>query len=241
MSDIANALRDPLWQFVGVIVAIVSIAIVIFFSIRQRNRKALSFKIISSTPVLSVSEGVQGKLRILYEDKEVQEVQLVVISMTNSGNLPIIENDYSQPIEVSFGDGKLLTVELMEVTPKDLDVVATIKNEKVVLNKALLNQGDSFIIRALIADFKNIINVKGRIVGVKEIAKQVEPRNLRNAALGVGIMYFGLFSAAITTSTFHNGLLSGLSIVIIVAGTFVTLWYMGRQFLLRMKVGKKKK
>jgi len=147
MSDIANALRDPLWQFVGVIVAIVSIAIVIFFSIRQRNRKALSFKIVSSTPVLSVSEGVQGKLRILYEDKEVQEVQLVVISMTNTGNLPIIENDYSQPIEVSFGDGKLLTVELMETTPKDLGVVATIENEKVVFNKVLLNQGDSFIIR----------------------------------------------------------------------------------------------
>jgi len=52
--------------------------------------------------------------------------------------------------------------------------------------------------------------------------------------------YIG-FVASISANSFHNALLVGLSIVIIVAGTFVTFWYMGRQFLLRIKVVKKKK
>lgn len=241
MSDIANILRDPLWQFIGVIIAIVSIAIAIFFSLRQRNRKAVSYRILSSTPVLRVSEGVEGKMKMLYENQEVQNVQLLVINLANTGNVPIVESDYSLPVQVSFGNGRILTVEIMERTPKELDVNPIIEENTIVINKALLNQGDSFSFRTLVADFQEIIKLTGRIAGVKEITKQVDPPYGRNAVIGMVMLYAGFVGYSTFLTIIQNDLLSTLFIIITVIGAIIMAWFTVRQFLYLRKTRKKRK
>lgn len=241
MSEIADLLRDPLWQFIGVIIAIVSVSTAIFLSLRQRNRKAISYRIISSTPVLSVSEGVEGKLKILYENQEVKEVQLVVISVTNTGNVPIVENDYAQPLEVSFGMGKLLTVEIMEKTPKELDITPLVSGGKVVINKALLNQGDSFVFRALVAGFKDTINVNARIVGIKAITKQVEPAYTRNSFIGMMVLYAGFVGIIVNNNSLKDTTLLAFSYLVIVLGLVIVCWNAIRQVMYKKRTNKKKK
>lgn len=241
MSDIANALRDPLWQFAGVIIAIVTVAVLIFLSIHERNRKSIEYNMISSTPVLSISEGVEGKLKILFDEREVNQVQLIVIGVTNTGNVPITEDDYSHPIAISFGKGKLLTVELMEKDPDDLDVLPVNQNDMVVINKVLLNQGDSFTLRALVAQFEDVVEVKGRIAGVQKIEQHVEPRNLRKTSIGIVIAYAGLFGDLASENTLKNALLSVFFIIIMGIGLFISLWYMAREFLIKWKIGKRRK
>lgn len=47
-------LRDPVWQFIGAIFALAAIVIVVIIYWMQRQRKSLSYEIISCTPLLSV-------------------------------------------------------------------------------------------------------------------------------------------------------------------------------------------
>ena len=168
-------LRDPIWQFIAVILALAAILISIFLYQKQRRRKALSYEIISRTPLLSMEEEVKGKLQILFDKKPVQQVHLIVVRIVNSGNLPILSPDYERPIGFSFGEkGKILTTEVVETYPSSLRASVRIEGEKVVLDSALLNQGDSIKLKILVSQFDGQIAVDGRIVGVKDIQESSE-------------------------------------------------------------------
>ncbi len=169
-------LRDPLWQFIAVILTSLTILISYFLYRKQRQRKALSYEILSLTPLLSMNEEVKGKLEIRFSGEPVQQVHLVQIKITNSGNVPIVATDYERQVNLSFGEkAKILTVEVVETTPKSLQVAVqkTIEGskEKALLPPILMNQGDSFTFKMLVSSFAKPITIDGRIVGVKEIAK----------------------------------------------------------------------
>jgi len=44
-----EALRDPIWQFIGAVLAFAAIVISILLYFMQRRRKALSYEIVSRT------------------------------------------------------------------------------------------------------------------------------------------------------------------------------------------------
>ena len=98
-------LRDPLWQFVGAIFGLVAIGIAILIFWLQRTRKSLGYEVISNTSLLTIKEELEGKLQILYEKESVNNVQLIVIKLINTGNLPIASNDYELPLRLIFNIG----------------------------------------------------------------------------------------------------------------------------------------
>lgn len=169
-------LRDPLWQFVAVVLTSLTILVSYFLYRKQRQRKALSYEILSLTPILSMNEEVKGKLEIRFSGEPVQQVHLILIKITNSGNVPIVATDYERQVNLSFGEkAKILTVDIVETTPESLQVAVqkTIEGskEKALLPPILMNQGDSFTFKLLVSSFAKPITIDGRIVGVKEIAK----------------------------------------------------------------------
>lgn len=172
MMDI---LRDPVWQFIGVILAVVAIIISIALYRRQRRHKALSYEIISRIPLLGMEEEIKGNLQILFNGKPVQQVHLIVVKIINSGNMPIVFTDYERPISLSFGEkAQILTAEVAETNPDSLRAAAEIEGKKVVLTPILLNQEDSITLKMLVNEFSEQITVNGRVVGVKDICESVE-------------------------------------------------------------------
>ena len=183
-------IRDPLWQFVTVvIIAIIAIIVTIILYLIQRRRKSLSWEIISNTPLLSIDEEIRGNLQVLFAGKPVQDVQLIILKIINSGNVPIKSTDYERPINLKLGENALiLTAKVTEKNPSGLETPITNEGTRVVLEPTLMNEGDSFTIKMLVNQFDDQITVDGRIVGVKDIQKTTSSK----VQFTLNFDYFGL-------------------------------------------------
>ena len=174
-------IRDPMWQFVGVILVII-IPLVLYLV--QRRRKALSWEIISNTPLLSIDEAIRGNIQVLFDGKPVQDAQLIIVEIINSGNVAIKSIDYERPINLDFGENaRILTAEVTETTPDNLDVSINIEGTKVLLNPTLMNGKDSITIKTIVSQFNDQITVEGRIVGVKEVQKSTKRNKIQDIRL----------------------------------------------------------
>lgn len=209
-----------MWSFIAVLVAIVAIFTSIVLYGKQRRRKALSYQIITQTPLLTVKEEIGKDVQILYKEKLVQQVHLIEVKIINSGNIPIEEDHYERPIGLNFGEeAQILTAEVVETNPDSLHASIDVQGGKVVLVPTLLNQGDSVKIKTLISKFGNQIAVDGRIIGVKNIREVTEGlvKFYMTAILGMGLTFIGLAGYLIIAPSqpfFHesNWFFSGLFI-----------------------------
>lgn len=164
-------LRDPVWQFVAVILGFTGIVTAVVLYVMQRRRKNLSYEIISRTPLLSAREELAGRFQILFEGKRVKEVQMVVVRITNSGNVPITTTDYERPVSLDLGDkAEVLGADVTDTKPDGLEVSIGVKERRrVVLNPSLLNPNDSITLKLLVSAYQGSLTVSGRIVGVRQI------------------------------------------------------------------------
>jgi hypothetical protein len=162
-------LRDPLWQFIGAVIGGIGLVVAIV-SFLQRKRKRLSYEIVSSSSLLSLDRQIKGKVKILYDGIEVEKVHLIVIRVYNSGNTPIKSGDYERPIKFSFGpSARILSFEVTETEPDNLDVGVTPDENSVSVDPLLLNSKDSILLTALVSEFDGLVNSDARIVGIKSI------------------------------------------------------------------------
>lgn len=182
-------IRDPLWQFVGAILGILAIIVTIILFFIQRRKKSLTYEIISRTSVLSASDEVSGKLQILYQGEAVRKVNLLVLKLANTGNVPITTLDYEREVSFIFTDcEKILSAELSEVQPTNLAAEIVTKEKSVSLKPILLNPGDSIILKLLISGFDNKIEIDGRVVGVKSISKRTDSNSWSFLLMLAGII-----------------------------------------------------
>lgn len=138
-------LHDPVWQFIGVVVALVGtlvaliaivnplaativfiialIALILLYP-KLRPNKTIFFRVISDTTVLSIKEKEEAKeVHIQYKGEEVKEdIQLVLVRLWNASSYPILPEDYkAHQIKMSFGkEAKVLSVQVSEANPSTI-------------------------------------------------------------------------------------------------------------------------
>lgn len=170
-------IRDPLWQFVGAILALVAIALSILLPLIQRRSKRLSYEVISKTALLNIDKEITGRVEILLDGKPIKDVSLAVVKIINSGTVPIPANDYERPICLRFGNNaRILSYEIIDRIPESLQPKIYMKDENeanVTLEPVLMNGGDSVSLKVLISEIEENIEVDGRIIGVREIDKVI--------------------------------------------------------------------
>lgn len=217
-------LRDPLWQFIGALVAVVAIIISVIFYFSQKRRKQLSYEVISLNSILSHSEELEGKLKILFEGEQVNQVHLIVIQLTNTGNIPIISKDYEREISIKFlEDSRILSAQISDTFPSNLGATLSYNLENIKLQPVLLNRGDSITIKTLVSQFAKGIVFDGRIVGIQSIEKMKD-----TSSVSYFLMIFGFCLIVISiilisfvpdnpTETSRN-LFAGISLFLLIFG-----------------------
>ena len=191
----SGLLRDPLWQFIGVILALLAIGVSILIYLLQRNRKSLGYEIISNTPLLTMKEELEGKLQILYEGTSIRNAQLIVIKIINSGNVPIAASDYERPLQFVFDTGaKILSAEVTEKVPDNLLATITSRDNAIVLEPTLLNGKDSITVKALVSDYQKKPKADARIIGVKSVRPitDVQAGSLLIMLVGLALLVIGM-------------------------------------------------
>lgn len=236
-------LRDPVWGFFGVIVALLIGAAAISLTLWLRNRKALTYDVISDVPIVTLrpgeTNGIAEDIEIRYKGTTVRDVRLIVVRIWNSGNVPIVPNDYVEPLSLTFR-GQLLASDVIDSTPPQLrrDLFAGggvgPDTATVAFKQVLLNAGDSVSVQAVLTRFKGDVMLEGRIVGVSSIRRWKPPLGTRVSlvsATGVSIVFAvvltALFDVAVRgTVSQVVGVVSGATAVV---AAVVALYYTNRQ------------
>ena len=156
---------------IGNIVAIIAVLVSLILFILSTKSKGFSYYIESANSVVRVEENVSDKVEVLYEGSKVENVNLIVVTIRNSGNLSIEKEDFTRPVLFGFGwDAKVLSVSVVETEPPSFDPSFLLNDNTVELVPILLNGGDNFIVNFLVSDWDpDAFEVHGRIVGVKDI------------------------------------------------------------------------
>jgi hypothetical protein len=179
-------LRDPIWQFAGVILGLISIVVSIILYYFARARKNLSYEILAATSLLKVSETARGigKLEVTLDDKNINGLYNYLIRFSNRGNLPIEMKDFSVSLTIAFKEpGKIIDCQIIDARNKDLKGVLNKSVEFIrpnndgekfgaVLKPVLINPKDWFTVQ-IVAEHQTLseILIIGRISGVEEITR----------------------------------------------------------------------
>lgn len=166
----------------GVAIGVVAIVVTIVLYFISRQKKRLGYRVLSQTPLVTVGDELQGQIRILYNGQDVQNVNLALISLTNSGNVAITRADFDAPLEIEFGArSRLLSAEIIEMRPDNLDAQLTLHDHSLALEPLLMNKGDSVRVKALVnKSGDDAISINTRLVGgrVEELPEQLSSRTM---------------------------------------------------------------
>ena len=190
-------LRDPIWQFVGAIFALIAIAVTGLVFKLQKKIKRISYSIELDTRMFSVREELEGKLKITYQKKRVKNIRLLELKFINSGNLPVATSDYERPITVGFGtSANILSAEISETEPNNLGVTIATELNSFTLSPTLLNPKDSIKIKLLLNNYSGSFNIDTRIIGVSTIkpVDEVTVVGTLISLIGLSISLLGVIS-----------------------------------------------
>ncbi len=162
--------------------ALLSIAAAVIRIMSERRRKALTCDVVS-TSVVNVHEELAGRLLVIFDDRVVTDIGLVIITMTNSGSQTIVKEDFHEPLTFSFaGSSRIISAEVRRTFPPDLPAVIKIENvdgdmrgaPAVIISPLLLNSGDSVTLRVLVTDFSKVkLGLRYHIRDIPHIAERI--------------------------------------------------------------------
>jgi hypothetical protein len=171
VASFTSVLSHPAWTAAATLLAAIAIGLTIVLYRRGKARKAVTC-VLSSTSLVSVRSEARGKIEIVYEGHPVGGVHLVSFSLANSGNVPVVRDDFERALIVELGPGATPledTIEVKEKRPSDLHPNVYADGSRLILDPLLLNPGDSFSIAALVRDFTGPLTIDGRIAGVSKL------------------------------------------------------------------------
>jgi hypothetical protein len=227
MTDI---FRDPIWQFVGVLLALFAIAMTFWIYWLQRQTKELAFGLVSSRRLLAIADEMSPRVTVQLDGKLVSNLHLLVYAIKNSGHKAIATSDFVRAPFIAFSDGQIVSVEVASQCPENMRAELTLFSTKVELSPLLLNPGDQLLIQVLLSSSKPSATFDARIVDVSaHVALNYEPRIPRFFDSGLPMaMYFmaGIGGGALVVAESREMpyVYFGLAIFIPIFGFFNRLW-----------------
>jgi hypothetical protein len=164
-------LKDPVWQFIGVLVAIIALIATVIIYLIDRPVRRLQVQILSNSPLISVNTDISSQIQILYKDKPVQTLSLILLRFENVGNEPIKEADYSEPIRILLSpNSEVGEVTIQETRPAGIDLdPRVITANQIEIAKVLLNPSDQAVVKVLALNNDGTLDVEARIAGISNV------------------------------------------------------------------------
>lgn len=181
-------LRDPIWQFIGAMIALAGLLFTAIIILLQNHRKSISCSVISISRLYPSQQDSSKTLQVLSEGKNAQDPHIVLLRIMNSGNVPILPDDYERPILLRFSSkAELLSAEVVEAVPTNLSVKPEVKEKTIELPRILMNKRDGFTLKILVDRFDDSIDVASRIAGITHISLRHEGKKEFIIVGGTGV------------------------------------------------------
>ncbi|MCC7451521.1 MAG: hypothetical protein IT324_29195 [Anaerolineae bacterium] len=157
------------WQFaqtaVGMAALLATAALLFFFLIGNRTRKALSCHVFAVAPL----PGLSDSLQLVFHGESITSGYLVLVRVSNVGNTLISAADYELPISLKFADNThILSAAITDTTPEGSATSLRIEGTTVTLTQPPLERGESLGIALLVDNYQQPVQVDWRIAGTKD-------------------------------------------------------------------------
>lgn len=165
-------LRDPAWQFVGVLLGLAAVAVSIWVYFAQKPKKRLLVENIARIPLARVGPNHIPGLDITFNGQPVENASITLVRITNTGNAPLPASDFEEALALEYvAESQVLHAEISSTSPPGIPVSVKPLNNEVIFSRNLLNPGDSYQCRVLVQNSSGKFRAKGRIAGVNEIQR----------------------------------------------------------------------
>lgn len=244
--------HDPFVQFI-VYAALTGLAIIVaillplWIYFRQKNKKEISYTLVSNAPIVRIRPSVADRIKIILDGEEIKEAQLVVIAIKNTGNVAVKREDYDEPITVKFPSRTILSADVLNTNPKNLlnpedaKTLLAWSHSSVTLAKHLLNPKEEIQLSVLLKGSKAEPSVRARIVNgalfeIKYAQADIEAlfRRFVVVVASIGIMWV-VFSQVFAapnmriTSSLPTLLGSVLVLLISLGVGMLTIWVLRKR------------
>lgn len=164
-----KALKNPTW--LGAIFGALAVVVSLVIYLDARPEKQLKIEILSNSPLVSMNTAMSRDMQVLYKGMPVHSLTLILLRIANSGNVPIREDDYSEPLRIRLAPSASIgEVTLQETRPEGIRLTPTVTaTGQVDLAPALLNPGDQVVLKILAVNNDSTLLIGARIVGVPQI------------------------------------------------------------------------
>lgn len=162
------------------LLAIIAILVSVWLYRRGRLHRAIAcyFDPLISPIEIKAGDAIMGDIKILYQDKPIQNLFILRVTIRNTGNMAIRAADIFEPLSFTFADGAevIRSPRVISSKPSNLRYEwSVIKNsanstsDSATLNFDLLNPGDEQTVEFIYTGNDNVPIVAARIEGISKI------------------------------------------------------------------------
>jgi hypothetical protein len=207
---VIEAIRDPVWQFVGVLVAVLSLAAAFWIYWLQQQTKELAFGLLSARRLLSVSDELSSRVTVQLDGISVGSLHLLVFGLKNSGHRAVVPADFEQHLCIQFSDGQVVSAEIAAQIPSDLGAKLTTSDTTVELQPILLNSGDQMLLQVLLSSATPRYALEARVQDISSFAPiNSRPRLPPFLASGLPMMMIAFIAIGVAYLNFSDNLKQG--------------------------------
>lgn len=225
-----ESLRDPVWQFVGVVLTALGVAAAFWIYWLQRQIKEIAFGLLSSRRPLAIADELSSRVTVELDGKIVGNLHLLVFGLKNSGHRAVAPADFQSPLRIQFVEGQVVSAEIGSQAPLNLGAKLLISEAEVVLQPLLLNPGDQVLIQVLLSSATPTYSLDARVLDVSSFAPiNAHPRlpPFFASGLPIGMVVFtigGLGFLLFADEHLHAYVFLGVAAIIPIFGVLTRLF-----------------
>jgi len=131
--------------------------------------QGLLFQLISKSPLEADDASPNPPMRVTIAGKDVTAPYLSTIIIRNTGNIPIMPEDFQTPVRITvINEAKIVQI-YYEKKPADIDVAISYTQKEVSLAPTLLNPNDKLFLQIFTEGAKPELETGARIAGIKKV------------------------------------------------------------------------
>src|SRR5205809_5764287 len=93
--------RDHILEIISLAISVITLIVTIYFFFLQRFKRSLVW-VLTETNLLKVSEDIKDKVKVLYDDTQLENLYFIKLQIINNGNVPIKESDFDHKLSFDF-------------------------------------------------------------------------------------------------------------------------------------------
>jgi hypothetical protein len=168
------------FEVVGLLLAVLAVAIPAYLSIRAEQRKLLVIDLVAVRPLLNIESPGQPELEVLFNRITVNRPWLISAAISNAGNRPIEARDIEVLPSLDIYGASIISAYVTGSSPEGVRANAILDGGSVLLSLGLMNAGESIYLDVLVDGQPTTFAASGRISGLTSpIEVRQQDRTLR--------------------------------------------------------------